>query len=245
MKLLTVTWSYEDEFDYSSSLIYRSFVKHNDKNDFVNIHFNRKLYADLENEFKSKYEYQHEYILYKIFILAEKINKIEGDHFVYCDTNDVVCLGNINELQFDCLKGKVMFSSELHKYPPQSKWNNYPEENESKKLFLNSGLFFGSKYDILELLLYCIKKILPLEYKDFGGDQGIYTYEFINNNDSKIILDDCRFFLNTYLRSADHFELKFNRLFFKDSEKSPLFVHDNGWNYGSPRFIEKFNMKYL
>jgi len=239
MKLITVTWSYEDKFDYVNSVIYRSFTKNNDKKDFVNIHFNRQSYVDLENDFRLKYEYQYEYILYRIYLLKDRLKEVEDDYIIHSDTGDVVCLGNIEEL--NCQKDKVIFSSELNKYPPESEWNNYPSINEDKRIFLNAGVFAGSKSDVFELLDNCVQKILPLNYKDFKSDQGVYTYEFINGN--KIILDDdCNLFLCTYLRSENDFEFKENRLFFKGTKKSPLFVHDNGWNYGSPKFIEKFKI---
>ena len=52
MKLVSVTWSYEDESNVKDSILYKSFIKHNDESDFINIHFNRLNYDELEKKFK-------------------------------------------------------------------------------------------------------------------------------------------------------------------------------------------------
>jgi len=247
MKLLTVTWSYTEEYDYVDSFLYKSFIKHNSKDNFINIHFNRNLYLKLEEDFKQRFGYQYEYILYKIFLLEPELKNLKNisvdNVVIYADTNDVACLGNISELNTTFDSNSIVFSSERHKYPSQhTPWNKYPEHNEINSIFLNSGLFIGSTSRIHELLQKCIDKVLCLEYKDFGGDQGVYTYAYINNIDNIILDHDSRVFLSTYLRAVNDFECKDNRLINKSNNLSPLFIHDNGWNHGSPKFIEKFKL---
>lgn len=244
MKLLSITWSYESEFDYKNTILYKSFIKHNNENDFVNVHFNRNDYIDLEKEYENYYGYQFEFILYKIKLFKDKLKDIEDNIIVYCDTNDVVCLDNINNLDYN---GGIIFSSEKNKYPSDnSSWSpisSYPEWNINNSIFLNSGLILTTKKLYLELLNKIIKDVLPLKYKNFGGDQGVYTYYFINNFLPKISIDkNCQHFLSTYLTSENWFENKNGRIINKLTNTKPMFVHDNGWNYGSPKIIEKFKL---
>jgi len=242
MKVLSITWSYNDDLIYKDSLLYKSFIKYNSANDFLNIHFNRNNYIDVEEKFKNKFGFQYEYILYKIFLLKEKLNIINDNFIIYADTNDVVCISNILKLNNFLPDNHVLFSSESNQYPSAGKlWNSYSIKNISKDTFLNSGLFMGSKKNIERLLNKCLEDILPLEYKDFGGDQGVYTYNYINYDD--IILDTTNnIFLSTYLKSSDSYNFENNRIVCKKNNTKPIFIHDNGWNYGSPRFIEKFNL---
>jgi hypothetical protein len=248
IKLLLVTWSYEDYYDLKNTFIYKSFIINNSENLIHHVHFNRNNYQELEKEFNLKFGFQYEYILYKIFLLKKKITDIESEYLIYSDTNDVVCLGNIQEINLDVIN-KVIFSSESHMYPSQNeliKWGStkqYPEEDIKNKKFLNSGLYIGKKENIINMMSFCINEVLPLEYKNFGGDQGIYIYTHLNNYDLFIELDDnFNMFLSTYLRSENDFIKENNKLKNRVKSTYPLFVHDNGWNYGSPRFIEKFNL---
>jgi hypothetical protein len=244
MKLVSITWSNDQKFDYKNTILYKSFIKHNDENDFINIHFNRNNYLELEKEFENNYGYQFEFILYKIFLFRDKIKNIDDDIIVYCDTNDVVCLDNINNLDYT---DGIIFSSEKNKYPSDnSSWNpvsSYPEWNLNNSLYLNSGLIVTTKELYLNLLETTIEKVLPLNYKNFGGDQGVYTYYYINNLFPTIKLDEtCNNFLSTYLTSRSWFENENGRLRHKLTNTTPMFIHDNGWNYGSPRIIEGFNL---
>ena len=244
MKLVSITWSYDHNFDYKNTILYKSFIKHNNENDFINVHFNRNDYSELEQEFESYYGYQFEFILYKIFLLKDRIKMVDDSVIVYCDTNDVVCLDNINNLDYT---DGIIFSSEKNKYPnDNSSWNpvsSYPEWNLNNSLYLNSGLIVTTKELYLNLLETTIEKVLPLNYKNFGGDQGVYTYYYINNLSPTINLDEtCDKFLSTYLTSRSWFENENGRLRHKLTNTTPMFVHDNGWNYGSPRIIEGFNL---
>ena len=84
---------------------------------------------------------------------------------------------------------------------------------------------------------------MPLHLRNFGGDQGIYTYNYLNNPNTNIILDrDSKYFLSTYHRAQNTYCKNNNTLTNVLDNTSPIFVHDNGWNYGSPKFIEKFSL---
>ena len=78
MKLLSITWNYTDESNYKDSLLYKSFIKNNDDKDFINIHFNRNEYSELEKDFENNYGYQFEFILYKIFLLKSTIPRFSS-----------------------------------------------------------------------------------------------------------------------------------------------------------------------
>lgn len=232
MKLLSITWSYQDSIDLSNCFLYKSFIKHNDSNNFINIHFNRKNFIELEKEFQERYGYQYEFLLYRIFLAMDKINNLEDGYYIISDTSDVVCLGNINEI---IPPTEIMFSSEAHRYP----WNcpdwkfDYSDIEKQNRNFLNGGLSIGKRDWYVNLFKSIINNIFPLNFKTFGGDQGVFTYHYLSNNEPKIFLDKHNnLFLSTYCRSEREYVGK----------KLPMFVHDNGWNCGSPRFIEKFNL---
>lgn len=233
VKIITVTWSYEDIFDIKNTFLYKSFIKNNNKDNLIHIHYNRKNYLELEEEFSNRFSYQHEYILYKIFLTKEKIKSIDSDFLIFCDANDTVCLDNIDGINVD---KKIMFSSEINQYPSSMGdfgGLEYSFEERLHKYFLNSGLFIANKEKYIELLESVVNNILPKNIKSFGGDQGIFVFHYLSKNNPDIILDikNELFFCSFSRNYLDFLNFKF-----------PIFVHDNGWNWGSPRFIEKFNL---
>ena len=58
VKLITVTWSYEDLYDIQNTFLYKSFIKNNPISNFIHIHYNRNNYLELEYEFKNKYGFK-------------------------------------------------------------------------------------------------------------------------------------------------------------------------------------------
>jgi hypothetical protein len=246
MKLISVTWSYDDVFDYSNTILYKSFLKYNDPNAFINIHYNRSHYKFLEDEFNNKFGYQYEFLLYRIFLLKDSIDNLK-DRIIFADNNDVVCLGEIDGIN-DICNDKIFFSSEQHRYPNEqniSNWNpsySYSTDDNNNKNYLNAGLSVGNSELYVDLFDDCIDNIFTKEYKNFGGDQGIYTYYYINKN-KLIVLDyNTKYFLSTYSRNPDSFIYNNGRIINRQFNSMPLFIHDNGWNYGSPKFIERFNL---
>lgn len=245
MKLLAVTWSYEDLLDISNSFLYKSFLKHNAQENFIHIHFNRNNYADLETEYSNRFGYQYEFLLYRIFLLQKRLEGINSDYLIIADTSDVVVLDNINIIPEQ--KNKIIFSCEKHQYPRDTIWlkqKNYSQDNITNGQFLNGGVLYSHKDVFNNLLLQCIEKIFPTNYRDFGGDQGIFSYFYINLNEQNIIdLDkQCEYFLSTYLRTPHDYRFENNRIVCNTNNTRPIFIHDNGWNYGSPKFIERFNL---
>jgi len=233
VKLVTITWSYSNNYDIENTFLYKSFIKNNSLSNFIHIHYDRNNYASLEYDFYSKYDYQFEYILYKLYLTRDKIESLDADYFVFADANDVVCLGDINTLP---LVDEILVSSEINQYPiVHMNFNNldYTNDEKENKHFLNSGVFLTSKSNYIKLLDNIKNNILKNHLKSFYGDQGVLVYHYLSNHTPKIMLDkESKIFLNTYNRKHEDY-IGYN---------FPMFVHDNGWRYDSPKFIEKFNL---
>ena len=244
LKIITATWSFDSNKDFQLTPLYKSFIKKNRATDLINIHFNRSLFIDLENQFSERFGYQYEYILYKIFLLKSEIQQINCEHIIFCDANDVACLIDLQTIDVNqYVQTGVTFSSEINQYPSREATNNWPNNSYTDQKYLNSGLFIGTKQYILQLIDEVVDKVLPLNFKNFGGDQGVYTYYYLNHQHNEVKLDkQNEFFLSTYLTSWGDFQKVGDRVVNKSDSTAPSFIHDNGWNYGSPKFIEKFNL---
>lgn len=233
IKLLTTTWSNSDDYNIKDTFLYKSFIKNNPEQNFIHIHYNRDNYKDLEQTFSSRYGYQYEYILYKIFLTKEYIQNIDTDYLIFADANDTVCLGDINALP---LPDKVLVSSEINQYPSSmGDWGglDYSYDEKLNQHFLNSGLFMASKENYINFLNSVINNTLNKHLKSFGGDQGVFIHHYLSKQQPEIVLDkEYKVFFNTFNRHYDNFI----------NYEFPMFVHDNGWNWGSPKFIEKFNL---
>jgi hypothetical protein len=232
-KIISVTWSYEDDFNLKDTFLYRSFIKHNTPEQFIHIHYNRNNYKQLEAEFKEKYSFQYEFLLYKIYLTKDKLKNIDADCLIFCDANDTVCLGNINIIQ---PPSNVIFSTEINQYPSSmGDWGGleYSEEERIKKQFLNAGLFVASKENYIALLESVTNNIMTKNLKSFGGDQGVFIFHYLSKHSPEIIIDkESKLFFCSFSRDYNNY---INYSF-------PLLVHDNGWDWGSPRFIEKFKL---
>jgi hypothetical protein len=247
IKLISVTWSYNDTSDVKNTSLYKSFIKCNDKKNFYNIHFNRTNYQKLEKQFNDKFGYQYEFLLYRIFLLSEELTKLDVDLIIFSDTNDVVCLSNLDDIEFD-LNDKIVFSSEKHRYPNEQNVVNwepnykYDLSDVKKSNYLNAGLSIGKKEKYIELFNYCNDNIFDKEYKNFGGDQGVFTYYYLNSNNLIVLDKETEYFLSTYLDSPNNYSLINGKIKNLKTNRFPHFIHDNGWNYGSPKFIEHFKL---
>lgn len=234
VKLITVTWSFENEFNIQDTFLYKSFIKHNDLKQLHHIHFNRNNYKELELEFSNRFGTQSEFILYKIFLLKDVIQTIDANHIVFCDANDVVCLGDINKIPR--IDDYILMSAEANQWPSsrgEFGGLDYSLDERINSQFLNSGLLLANKMIYVELLNSMTDNILPLNIKSFGGDQGVFTYHYLSNYRPHIVLDkNNTLFLSTFSRQVRDFE----------NYQFPMFVHDNGWEWGSPRFIDKFDL---
>jgi hypothetical protein len=257
IKLITATWGHSDGTEVNDHILVKSFQRYNPNIDIHHIHFNRGKFFNLEQEFSTTYGYQFEFLLYKIFLLKDKIEEIETDYLLLCDTTDVLCISSIQHLIdiFD-LKNNIVFGTEKNQWPTppvKNTWKNYfdyKQFNLTHKYFLNAGCILSKKDIFLDLLNKCIKLMPSLEFlknsthqSPSGGDQGLYTWMYNMVPDSNITLDyKSKFVVNTYSRSTEEYEINKGRFCNKETKIAPCFVHDNGWNYGSLRYREYFQL---
>lgn len=251
--MVAVTWNYEDSFPIEKTPLYPSFKKHNPNEDFVHIHFNRNNYLKLEEEFSRRFEREYHFHLYKIQLLGEKIKEyVKTDYLIVADATDVVCMNNTNHL-IDCfdLNNFVITCQEKNTWPTadhKKHWPNYTDYNQSdvfNKTFLNSGMILAKKDKFIELLESMIKNVLSTDCKYFHNCQGSYTYYYNKKFEPLIKLDYSSVFtLNTFSRSTEDCYLSDDKkIVIKETGVKPCFVHDNGWNHGSPKYMLHFNLK--
>lgn len=253
IKLVTVTWSNSDSFDLSKTSLYKSFKKFNPNKEIVHFHFNRGHNWDLEREFAQRFGAESEFILYKIYLLLQKVKEVDCDYIIFCDANDVTCLKPIDYLIniFD-LENFIVVGHEKNLWPTQERkmhWPNYTDYKEDdikNRTFLNSGMIFAKKSKYIEMLQSMIDNVLSTNINTFSNDQGVFTYYYNMDCNPKIKLDyNNTFVVNTYSRSHNEFYLQNNTLVSEKTGVSPCFVHDNGWNHGSPKYHNHFELKRL
>lgn len=253
MKLITVTWNHYNTFDIQNTFLYKSFKKHNSDKDFVHIHFNRNEYSQLETEFSHRFGPESEFILYKIFLLLPKLKDIDTDYIIFCDANDVTCLRPINGLieAYD-LDNFIIIGHEKNMWPPldrQKSWSNYTGYNDfenQNRLFLNSGMILSKKTKYVEMLENMIKYVFPSKIKNFSNDQGVFTYYYNMKIKPEIKLDYSNLFVvNTFSRNVEEFYLNKSQLVELKTGIKPYFLHDNGWNHGSPKYHNHFELNKI
>jgi len=253
ISMVAVTWNYEDSFPIEETPLYPSFKKNNPEEEFVHIHFNRNNYSELEKEFAKRFEREYHFHLYKIKLLGDKIKEsVKTEYLIVADATDVVCMNKVDNL-INCfdLEEHVIACQEKNTWPtPEHKkhWPDYDDYNEHDKFnktFLNSGMLLAKKEKFIELLDSMIENVLSTDCKYFHNCQGSYTYYYNKRFKPLIKLDYSRIFtLNTFTRSTDDCYLdKNNKIVIKETGVRPCFVHDNGWNHGSPKYMLFFNLK--
>ena len=260
IKLVTVTWNNEDTYPMEKTSLYQSFNKFNSNIPFEHYHFNRGHYHKLERDFFMKYGPESEYLLYKIQLLLEKVRHINSEYIIFADANDVTCTRSTEYLLdvFD-LDTQVIVGHEKNMWPTEElkkHWKNfidYDETHKQARIFLNSGLILSRTDNFIQMLQQMIEKIFTTGSNTFsnkvtaGGDQGIYTYYYTLGLEPKIKLDIGNIFaLNTFSRNVNEFYVNSqSKLVSHETGVIPCFIHDNGWNHGSPRYHNHFELKRL
>jgi hypothetical protein len=251
LTLITTTWNNEDIFPIEKTFLFKSFKKFNPNIDFIYFHYNKNNYKELEYNYK-KYGIEGEYLLYKIYFLLEEIKCIDSKYLLFADANDMTCLKPLDGiLELFDLNNFVIMGHEKNMMPSESEktnWHNYKgysELEKNRRIFLNSGFILARKDLFIKMLENIIKNIFPLNINTFKNDQGVYTYYYNNNIKPEIKLDtENKLVVNTYTRSTDEFyKNEKNQLIDKSNGNIPYFVHDNGWNYGSPKYNHFFELK--
>lgn len=265
-KLFVVTWGYGDSNNISQSMLLKSYVKYNSLEDLHHIHFNRSHYQDLEREFNTKYGYQYEFLLYRVFLLRDALKSLLSTNkftrVVFGDTGDVTCQGSIQEIpkNYD-LDTYVVFGAEKNQWPgveAKNKWpgyNDYSNYDLCNRYFVNGGISLANLDVFVELLDKCIEKVLPIiphstHLLCYAGDQGAFTYYYNNLNEEqsrpKIKLDYGNFLvLNTFATRVEDYYLHDRKVYSKHTGVAPCFIHDNGWDHGCPRLNQVFELEKI
>ena len=132
----------------------------------------------------------------------------------------------------------------------KSTWMNYVDYNEyhkSNRIFLNSGMILAKTDKFIKMLQSMIDNVFSTNINTFHNDQGVYTYYYNMNIEPKIKLDVSNIFaLNTFSRTTSEFYLNENKkLVSNETGVIPTFLHDNGWNHGSPKYFMHFDLDKL
>ena len=252
IKLVTCTWGFCNSFPIQDTMLYRSFVKNNSPENFVHFHYSRGAYYLEEQDYTGRMGSQAEYILFKIKLLKESIENLETDYLVFADATDVYCTDNIDHLpKLFNLENYIVFSAERNDWPKQNMiahWENYPGYNQhdlANRTFLNSGVQLAKKSKYLELLQSCLDKYCSQSVTGYGGDQGVYTMHYNTKSEPKIILDYAKIFAwSTYDSNIAEFHKSQNKVVCNNYGTQPIFLHDNGTNYGGQKFIAKFGLEF-
>ena len=253
LALVTITWSNEPSFDIENTTLYKSFKNFNPNHQFAHFHFNRGHYHQQEAEFHERFDQQSDYILYKICMLKEKLqNHVTSEYVIFCDANDVVCLGNVDHLlnTFD-LENHVVVGAEKNQWPvPERKlgwagFKDYSGFDAENQFYVNSGMVLAKRTNFIEMLESMKRNILSTNIKNFMNDQAVYTWHYTAKSLPLIELDyNTTFAVNTFKRSCEEYYLNNEqRLVSKATGEKPCFVHDNGWNHGSPKYVNHFQLK--
>lgn len=253
--MVAVTWNHENQFSIEKTHLYPSFKKQNPDQEFVHIHFNRNDYQKLEEEFSKRFEREYCFLLYKIQLLGEKIKEhVKTDYIIVADATDVFCLGKVSHLvdSYD-LNEYIIACQEKNTWPTtdhKKHWPDYTDYSDSERYnrtFLNSGMLLARTDKFIEMLDSMIKNVLSTDCKYFHNCQGCYTYYYNKKFQPEIKLDCSSIFtLNTFTRTKEECYLnEEKRIVIKETGVKPCFVHDNGWNHGSPKFINQFELKRL
>jgi FkbM family methyltransferase len=250
--LVTVTWNHADSFDIEKTTLFKSFRRFNPHIKFHHFHFNRGLFHVLESEYHQRFDQQSDYILYKIHMLKQKLEEVDAQYIIFCDANDVVCLGNVDHLpQIFDLENDVIVGAEKNQWPvPERKLNwpgfiDYSGFDAENNFFVNSGMVLAKKQNFIAMLQSMEDNILSKNIKDFMNDQAIYTWHYTAKHTPLIKLDyNTEFTVNTFKRSTNEFTKNDEQRIVSNANGSkPCFVHDNGWNHGSPRFLNHFELR--
>lgn len=243
ISLITTAWGHGSSYPTESPLL-KSFAKHNPGKPVIYTYRDRNDYAVQEHKY-AKFGNQSEYVLYKVDLLRESVKLVETPYIVFADYNDVVCFDKVDSLVelFD-LNSSVVFSSERNVYPKSVlPAYQYSAFDKSHSWHLNSGVILAKTELFVKLLDKVIDVYVKGERTIQGGDQGLYTMFYNSGEEPRITLDYANLFaLSTYDSNIEDYYVSGGRIWSKRYRTSPVFVHENGYNYGNPKFLKKFNL---
>jgi len=243
--LLTLSWGNLPQNPTNSPTV-RTWNRWNPKLPVVHSHFNRGDYWQQEKTYADKFDLQSEYLLYKVDLIRQTAALIDTEFTIMADFNDVYTTGPVDHLPalFD-LDRAAVFSSERNRYPktPTPAYE-YSPFDVSHSWFLNSGVILAKTSVLKQLLDKAVEVYVNSEKRISGGDQGLFTQYYNAGVQPLIQLDYANLVsLSTYDSSYDDYYTKNNRIYSKRFNTSPVFIHDNGSNYGGRKFIEYFKIE--
>jgi hypothetical protein len=148
------------------------------------------------------------------------------DGFFFCDANDVVVLGTLQEayekLEANYGTDKLVASAERGCWPRQDWEKNYVDRFDHRFNYLNSGLYYSPS----ELFINLVESYMPA-YED--DDQKYLTEIFLFDNLDRVVLDNnCEVFQSYSFIDPDDYAYSGTRLHnLKTGTEAPL-VHGNG-----------------
>jgi hypothetical protein len=249
---IAATWGHSDSSNFEQSNFYKSFKHFNPNREAINFHFNRGHYVELESEFNQRFGYQYEGVLYRIYLILDKIKELDTDYIITSDTQDVVCLRNVDHLigLFD-LENNVIFGMEKNDWPKKEvrdTWEGYTDFDEfhiRNSYYLNASVVLVKKDVYINFLQSIINNILPANAKDVS-DQGIFSWHYNTKALPHIKLDTSSIFVvSTYNRPLEDYYMHDNKLYSNHNGIAPCFVHDNGFQWGSPQYQVQFDLYKL
>jgi hypothetical protein len=250
-KVISATWNHSPSYNIHNTTLYKTFCRYNPSKDIVNIHFDRGHFNEIEHKYHSTLGTQGEFILYKVDLLRQKVAELDTDYIIFCDANDVTVTNTISNNLFDLfdLDNRVIFSGERNDWPKDymtQEWPNYKGYNEwdkANRMFLNSGVQLAKKTKYLELLDACVEEVWQNKLQGYGGDQGVFTWHYNMNNCPAIQIDTaCNFAISTYDSDINQYYRQKDKIISSKHGTAPLFIHDNGTNYGGKQFARNFNL---
>lgn len=245
LTLITTSWNNNPNNSPTNSPLVRSWSHFNPKLPVIHQHYYRPDYSLQEKRYGELFGSQGEFLLYKISLMRDTLALVDTDYVVFCDYNDVFCVGEVeSSLSLFDLDSVVVFSSERNMWPkPVLQHHNYQPFYQHNRYFLNSGVVLAKTDRYKSLLAEVQKSWIDAERQIMGGDQGAYVSHFNTTNEPPILLDhSAKFSLSTYDSDPNDYYAKDGRLVCKRTHNKPVLIHDNGTNYGGQRFMERFKL---
>jgi hypothetical protein len=163
-----------------------------------------------------------------------------------------VCLRNVDHLLglFD-LENNVIFGMEKNDWPKKTvrdTWEGYTDFDEfhiKNSYYLNASVVLVKKEVYINFLQSIIDNILPANAKDVS-DQGMFSWHYNAKALPYIKLDTSSLFVvSTYNRPLEDYYMHDGKLYSSHNGIAPCFVHDNGFQWGSPQYQVQFDLYKL
>jgi SAM-dependent methyltransferase len=144
----------------------------------------------------------------KFQLISDFLNKVKTKYILFCDSSDVVMLGDSHEVLEKYLKNfqsLLLFGAEQGRYPayPDAPQNYREQElisqKRSKYEFLNSGLWIGHTDYIRDIIFPWIMKQEP-NIAAPGSDQAVYARAYTKFYPCVELDFDCNIFQNLNMR---------------------------------------------